>query len=57
MKLPKVEDCIEWAMQLGYCFARDAADEYGKLANRKLVDDDNTACYGTHTWVDTESSQ
>jgi hypothetical protein len=52
MKLLKVEQCIAWAAQQGYIFAQDAAHEYGMLAGRIMVDDDNTAMYGTHTWRD-----
>jgi hypothetical protein len=50
--LKHVEACIEWAMQHGYHFAPEAAAEYGKVYGRKLVDDDNTGMYNTHTWVD-----
>lgn len=54
--LKHVEDCIEWAMQHGYCFAREAATQYGQLYGRKLVDDDNTGMYNTHTWVNAKAT-
>lgn len=37
--LTKVEACLIWAQQNGYCFAGDAADEYGQWHDRKMVDD------------------
>ena len=48
--LSKVEKCIAWAAQQGYCFAGDAAREYGEHFSREMVDDENTAFYGTHSW-------
>lgn len=50
--LPKVEECIAWAAQMGYCFAQDAADEYGPKFGREMVEDENTAMYGTRSWRD-----
>lgn len=51
-KLIHVEDCIAWAAQHGYCFAQQAANEYGKHAGRHMHEDDNTAMYGTRSWSD-----
>lgn len=52
-RLPAVEDCIAWAAGQGYCFAQDAADEYGREFKRLMIKDDNSALYGTRTWVPT----
>ena len=50
--LSKVEKCIAWAAQQGYCFAQEAADEYGLKFGREMVKDDNTAYYNTRSWRD-----
>ena len=47
-----VEETIEWARRHGYCFAEEAAEEYGRAASRQLAADENTAYYDTKSWVD-----
>ncbi len=52
MRTSKIENCIAWAAQQGYCFAQEAAHELGMITNRIMTDDDNTAMYGTQSWRD-----
>lgn len=51
-QLKKVEECIAWAAQQGYCYAQDAADELTTVTGRVMHEDQNTGMYNTRSWSD-----
>ena len=50
MKLNHVEACIAWAAQQGYCFAEEAAHEYGMIHERIMWCEQ--PYYNAYSWRD-----